>query len=284
MHVRTLDAMTTMTTTAADEHLATGWEPGAPVGDSILRRYLFCSANLFEAFARAAGGRATMSPTFAAADASRPSGWFNSATLLQPPDPTTFDDVVSEVEAFFQPGTGQAHLWSAWPTPDLAGRGWCLVGHPPLLIRPPAALVPPPWPPAVELVDVADQAGLAEWERVAIEGYPLPELLPAVAGTLADPRVLDDPRLRFSLGREQGEAVSIGALFTDCGIGCLALGVTMPRARRRGHWRAHAVHRLAAAPDAWMTGVFSDHSRSPAERLGFLPVLRFTLWARDRAR
>ena len=275
--------MTTTTTPRADEHLTTGWEPDAPVGDSILRRYLFCSAALFEAFAHAAGGRAMTTPAFAAADAGRPAGWFNSATLLQPPGPATFGDVVDGVEAFFQPGTGQALLWSAWPTPDLAGRGWRLVGHPPLMIRPPAALVPPPSPPAVDLLEVADAATLAEWERVAIEGYPLPELLPALPGLLADPRLLDDPRLRFTLGLEAGRAVSIGSLFTDCGVGCFALGVTMPTARRRGHWLAHAVHRLAAAPDVWMTGVFSDHSRSPAERLGFLPVLRFTLWARDRA-
>ncbi|MDP9389613.1 MAG: hypothetical protein M3Q48_17280 [Actinomycetota bacterium] len=271
-------------TAPAEERLTTGWEPDAPVGDTILRRYLFCSAGLFATFAKAAGGRATKAPAFAAADAGRPSGWFNSATLLQPPDPATFHHVVADVERFFQSGTGEAHLWSAWPTPDLTARGWRLVGHPPLLIRPPAALVPPPAPVAVDLVEVADATGLAEWERVAIEGYPLPELSPFVPGALADPRALDDPRLRFTVGREDGEAVSIGTLFTDSGVGCFALGVTLPAARRRGHWLAHAVHRIAAAPDVWMAGVFSDHSRSPAERLGFLPVLRFTLWARDRAR
>lgn len=116
--------MTMTTTPRADEHLTTGWEPAAPVGDSILRRYLFCSAALFEAFAQAAGGRAMTTPAFAAADTGRPAGSFNSATLLQPPDPATFGEVVDDVEAFFQPGTGQALLWSRWPTLDLAGRGW----------------------------------------------------------------------------------------------------------------------------------------------------------------
>ena len=124
--VRTLNAMTMTTTPRAGEHLTTGWEPAAPVGDSILRRYLFCSAALFEAFAQAAGGRAMTTPAFAAADAGRPAGSFNSATLLQPPDPATFGEVVDDVEAFFQPGTGQALLWSPGPrstSPVVGGVG-----------------------------------------------------------------------------------------------------------------------------------------------------------------
>jgi hypothetical protein len=31
-----------------------------------------------------------------------------------------------------------------------------------------------------------------------------------------------------------------------------------------------------------MTGVFSDHSRPLAQRLGFVPLLRLTLWVRAR--
>ena len=264
-------------------HLTTGWEPDLPVGDSLLRRFLVCWASACETFAIAAGGRALQTADFAAADYGRPSGWFNAATLLAPPDATRVDALLDEIEAFFGPGTGDVWLWSAWPTPDLACRGWRLEGHPPLLVRPPAALVPPPARPPVEVIEVADAVGLAEWERVAAEGYPLPELLPVQPGTIADPRLLGDPRLRFTLGREEGEAVSLGALFAEAGIGCFTLGVTRPSARGRGHWRAHAVHRLLAAPDLWMTGIFSDHSRPSAERLGFVPLFRFTLWTRPRA-
>lgn len=103
-----------------------------------------------------------------------------------------------------------------------------------------------------------------------------------VPGTLADPRLLDDPRLHLSLGRGDGEAVSVGALFCDYRVGCFALAVTRPQWRGHGHWRAHAIRRLTAAPGVWMTGVFSDDSRSPAEDLGFVTVLRLTLWARPR--
>ncbi|HEX6312412.1 MAG TPA: hypothetical protein VF152_12410 [Acidimicrobiia bacterium] len=269
-----------MTTTT--ENLTTGWEPETPVEDSLLRRYLFCWAHQCEAFATSAGGRAVQGPAFAAADFGRPSGWFNSATLLAPLEPATADGVLDEVEAFFAGGTGEALLWSAWPTGDLQRRGWHLIGHPPLLVRPPARLVGVPEAPDVRVTEVDDPAGLVDWERVAVEGYPLPELQPFRAGSLVDERILADARLRLTLGWDDGEPVSLGALFADSGIACFALGVTQPTARGRGHWRAHAVHRLNTAPDVWVTGVFSDYSRSPAQRIGFVPILRFTLWARPR--
>lgn len=271
-----------MTETDQADHRITGWEPEVPPGDTIARRYLHCWSALCEAFAVAGGGRAVTGPRFAAADLGRPSGWYNAATLLQPPDPGTFDEVMGEIEGFFAAGSGEVHLWSLWPTPDLRARGWRLEGHPPLMIRPPAAIMPPPPEPPVDIAGVRDASGLAAWERVAVEGYPLPELDPVHAGAIADPSLLHDPRLQFTLGREGGEAVSLGALFTDVGVGCFALGVTLPAFRHRGHWLAHAVRRTLTAPDLWMTGVFSDFSRPPAERLGFLPVLRMTLWARPR--
>lgn len=268
--------------TTTTEHLTTGWEPDTPVEDSILRRYLFCWAHQCEAFAISAGGRAVQGPAFAAADYGRPGGWFNSATLLHPLEPATADTVLDDVEAFFAGGTGEALLWSAWPIPDLRSRGWHLVGHPPLLIRPPTRLIGAPGAPPVPVSEVVDAAELTQWERIAVEGYPLPELQPFRPGSLVDERILGDDRLRLTVGWNDDQPVSLGALFADSGIACFALGVTRPEARRRGHWLAHAARRLHAAPDVWMTGVFSDHSRSPAERIGFVPILRFTLWARPR--
>lgn len=39
---------------------------------------------------------------------------------------------------------------------------------------------------------------------------------------------------------------------------------------------------MSAYPELWMTGLFSDDSRPLAEALGFVPVLRLTLWSRPR--
>lgn len=263
---------------------ATGWEPHAAVGDSFLRRYLFHWAAYCDAYAGAAGGLTVRTDAYAIADLRRPGGYFNSVTLLQPPG-DGFGDVLDAIDGALAGGSGQMLLWSAWPVPepDLAARGWRLGGHPPLLIRPPAALLAPPDAPDVDVVRVTDPSGLAEWERVAVEGYPMPELDPVAPGDLADPSLLADERLGFFVGRDEaGEPVSVGTLFVEEGIGSFALGVTRPQARRRGHWMAHAAARLRAAPEVWMTGVFSDFSRPGAELIGFVPILRLGLWARSR--
>jgi hypothetical protein len=214
-------------------------------------------------------------------DLGRPGGYFNGAVLLAPP--ADWDAVLAGIERFFRNGRGQACLWSAWPTPDLRGHGWRLSGHPPLLIRPPLSTSPiaaPTPEPDVRLVSTV--ADLARWERVAIAGYPLPDLQDAPAGGFAAAALLDDERLRFLVGLDADRAVAAAISFTSHGIGSLAYGVTLPAVRRRGYWRRLAIERLRATPDLWMTGVFSDFSRPGAEALGFVPLLRLTLWILDR--
>ncbi len=248
----------------------------------MLRRYLFHWAAYCAAWAQPAGGVVAQTDAVAVADRRRPAGYFNSVTLLRPPA-DDFAQVLDEVDDLVAGGRGEMLLWSAWPTGDLRERGWRLEGHPPLLARPPATVLPPPVAPAVDVSRVTDPGALADWERVAVEGYPLPELEGAERGALAGPELLDDQRLAFWVGRDDaGDAVSLGTSFVEHGIGSFALGVTRPGARRRGHWLRHAVARLEHSPDVWMTGVFSDFSRPGAEAIGFIPILRLTLWSLAR--
>jgi hypothetical protein len=253
------------------EHLTDGWEPDLPVGDTLLRRFLFNLAAFHEVPVRAAGGRVLRRDEFAAADLGRPAAMHNAATLLRPlpfdrPGPT-----LDAVEAFFEGGDhGEVYLWSAWPTPDLRPRGWVLEGHPPLLVRPPGNQSVPPPP-------------LRDWERVAVDGFPYRELQPYHPGALLADGVLAEERLRLWVGYEQDRPVCAGSLFVDAGVAAFSLGVTLPSARRRGYWAAMAGVRLVEAPGLPAVGVFSDMSRPGAEALGFLPVVRFTLWHRPRA-
>jgi hypothetical protein len=129
---------------------------------------------------------------------------------------------------------------------------------------------------------VTSDADLAHWERTAIDGYPLPELQDAPPGAFAAPALLDDVRFRFFVGHDGARHVAAGVSFVSHGIASLAYGVTVPAARRRGFWRRLAVERLRATPEVWTTGVFSDLSRPGAEALGFVPLLRLTLWILDR--
>jgi hypothetical protein len=66
------------------EHLTDGWEPGLPVGDTLLRRFVFNLAAFHEVPAKAAGGRVVRRDEFAAADLGRPAAMHNAATPLRP--------------------------------------------------------------------------------------------------------------------------------------------------------------------------------------------------------
>jgi hypothetical protein len=194
-----------MTDMTATEPLTTGWEHDVPGGDTLLRRYLFAWVDQCEAIVGAAGGVTVRGPGWALADLGRPAGLFNAATLLAPLDGPD-DERLGAIEGRLERGVGEAHLWSAWPTPDLRRRGWELVGHPPLLVRPPARDVGVPEAPPVPLRAVRSAVDLAEWERVFVDGYPIPELQPARPGGRPSraPRRSPLPVRRRRRGRPSG--------------------------------------------------------------------------------
>ncbi len=260
---------------AAAEHRTDGWEPTTPDGDSMCRRYVHHWAAQCAAFATAAGGTVVATDTYVVTDYGRASGYFNGAVLLAPP--RNWDLLLDELDPLLAGGSGEVLLWSLWPTPDLRLRGWVLEGHPPLLLRPPAALVPVPAPgsPPVEVRSAAD---LAAWDHVAITGYPLA----LDGGALTGPALLNDARITLLLSAEDGRPVSASAHFVAAGLGSLAFAATLPSARGRGHWARHARARLLLRPDLWHGGIFSDDSRPLAERLGFVPIIRLSLWRRAR--
>jgi hypothetical protein len=266
-----------------DEHLTDGWEPDLPVSDTLLRRFLFNLAAFHEVPVLAAGGRVLRRDHLAAADLGRPAAMDNAATLLRPLPFDRAAETLDEVEGFFDGhGTGEAYLWSAWPTPDLRPRGWVLEGHPPLLLRTPGAGPVPPVPPGLRVERVAGVDALRDWERVAVDGFPYRELQPYRPGQLLHENVLADGRLRLWVGYEDDRPVCVGSLFVAEGVAAFSLGVTLPEARRRGYWAAMAAVRLVEEPGLPAVGVFSDMSRPSAEAIGFLPLTRFTLWHRPR--
>jgi hypothetical protein len=269
-----------MTATLPSSSLTTGWEPGLADGDSLCLRWLRHWSAQIAAFATAAGGSVVHDERYLLADHGRPASYFNAAVLLTPwRDDGAFRALVEEIEARTALGTGAFYLWSLWPTPDLAERGWELDGHPPLMVRPPA----PAEPGARTVPDrVRTAAELAAWERVVVEGYPMVDLQPFRPGALAAPALLDDPRLRFWTSAVDGRPTTASAQFVAHGLAGFAMGVTLPAGRRAGHWWHHVRTRLAAEPDLWHAGVFSDFSRPGAERAGFVPVVRHTLWHRTR--
>ncbi len=268
--------------TATAAPLTTGWEPDLPDEDSLCLRWLRHWSDQCAAFAAAAGGTVVRDERFVLADYGRPASFFNAAVLLAPqPGGRELDELLDEIESRAAGGSGDLFLWSLWPTPDLRHRGWVLDGHPPLLVRP-AGTAAPTQAEVERPAPVRTSAGLADWERVLIEGYPVPDLRGSGVGAVVHPALLDDPRLRFWATYAAGEPVAISAQFVAHGVAGFALGVTMPAARRGGHWSRHARVRLHTEPALAHVGVFSDDSRPGAEQLGFIPVIRHTLWHRAR--
>ncbi len=265
-----------MTSAPAVEHLADGWERATPPADSLCRTFVYHWAEQNAAFAAAAGGVVARTDRFVVADHGHETGFFNGIVVLAPP--RDWDALLDELEPYVAGGMGNLMLWSLWPTPDLRGRGWSLMGHPPLLLRPPAGRAPVP-PPAPEPHVVRTERELAVWEDVAVQAYPLPDVSPALLG----PALLVDDRLTFRISHDDaGNPVSVSTHFVEHGLASLAFGATLPAARGRGHWARHARARLRAQPDLWHAGIFSDFSRPLAEAIGFVPIVRFTLWFHSR--
>ncbi len=264
------------------QHLTTGWEPlaGLPVGDTVVRRFLHNVGEYVSSAAEAMGGTATREDDLVVSNPGRPANLMSSAVLLAPvTGPHGWDDLLHRVEvASKRDRPAATYLWSAWPTPDLTASGWELMGHPPILVRQPGGHVPDARP--LDVRRVTDATGVEDWSRVAVEGYPMPDLLPYQPGSLLDERILDDARWRLWVGYDEGRPVSSGTLFVAHGFAQLALGVTRRSHRGRGFWHAMLRERLLDEPGLVSGSVFSDDSRPGIERIGYLPVTRFTLWRR----
>jgi hypothetical protein len=264
-------------------HLTTGWEPHRPLADGLIRRFVFAYAASLAGPTAAMGGRVVQRTTHVAFDLGRPSdGFFTGIVLLQPLSSGGWEQtLVTAGHDLADGGDRSVLLWSPWPTPDLSVRGWQLVGHPPLLLRPTGGPAPPS-PPWLRVTPVDTASTLADWEHVAVEGYPLDECRRARPGRLVDERLLDDPHWHGWVGYVDDTPVAIGTSYAVHGVNVFALGVTLPEHRGRGAWHALANRRLAAFPRLPAMSLFSDFSRRPAEGLGFLPLQRWTVWRRDR--
>ncbi|HLN78095.1 MAG TPA: hypothetical protein VK204_13685 [Nocardioidaceae bacterium] len=270
-----------MTTLSDVPHLTTGWEPGLPHDDTALRNFVLAWAESLAGPVRAQGGRVVRTADALTADLGRPGSYYTSAVLLRPPRPDEWDQALDGVErTMFRSGAGPVHLWSAWPTPDLSERDWRLEGHPPFLLRPPGGLIPEA--AGLDVREVVERADLRIWERVVVEGYPLADLQPWRPGVLFRDGVLSSG-LRMWVGYSGREPVAAAASYVAFGLHVLAIGVVLPRVRGQGYWRSLLRTRLAAHPDLPSASLFSDMSRPGAQRHGFWPISRFTLWVRDRS-
>jgi hypothetical protein len=266
----------------ADPALATGWEPDAPVDDTIVRQSLLNFAAMNEHIVAAVGGRVRRHTHVSMTDAGSECGFLNAAMLLQPLLPGD-DAALDAIDEFYgETSEGAATVWSAWPTPDLRSLGWELEGHPPLMMRPSGGAVPD-LPPDLRINEVADAATLDKFAQVLVDGFPIPELQPFRAGSFLDERVLADT-LRLWVAGVADRPVASAAAYVAAGVVGVNFVAALPHERRRGYGEAVTWRATMAHPELPAVLLASDPGRPVYARMGYLPVTRFSLWVRPPRR
>lgn len=260
-------------TTDTERPLETGWLPDTPVEDSLLRQFLANQADAQAELVRAVGGRCQRTPDVVLTDLGVPSPMLNQAVVLRPlsgPD----DGMLGTVAEFFRGRPGS--LLSAWPTPDLTSRGWVLVGHPMFVARGPWQS-PPEVATGVNVRRATSAEDLALIERLAVDGYPMPELADGAPNSVFGAGLVEGPMTTW-IGSVDGEPVGAAAGFVAHGVVNLCFAATLPAARRRGVWQSLLATRCAEAPELPAMAFTSDYSRPGFLRFGFLPLWRASFW------
>ncbi|MBV9953294.1 MAG: GNAT family N-acetyltransferase, partial [Acidimicrobiia bacterium] len=145
------------------------------------------------------------------------------------------------------------------------------------MVRPVGPATPIPEVAGFSTHEVVDGARMEQVERVLIEGYPIPELMPVEPGRTFTASVLGGPT-RFFVGALDGEPVATAAVTIAHGVGVIELVATLAGARGRGFGALATQAAALADPTIPAVLVASDLGRPVYERLGFLPVSRWTLW------
>jgi hypothetical protein len=264
------------------ERLATEWDRDVPSDDTLIRAYVDALAEMVETQAHVAGGRVLRDDAVLLADAGSPGAYLNGAVLLAPLGEHNAGAVVSRATEFFAgaPG-GPWMVFSATPTPDLRPYGLEPVGHPPLMLRPAGGERHPP-PPDLEIGEVADSDTLRVFERTLIAGYPMPELRDLGTAALFPDALLADDNFRLYLGLVDGEPAGTSMAHLGESMSHVEWVSAIEAVRGRGYGEAMTWSATLALPDRPSMLISSDDGRRTYERMGYLPLTRFTLWIGSR--
>lgn len=202
--------------------------------------------------------------------------FINAAVVFRPV--ADWDTVLAHVDDVIPPGV-TATLVSPYPTPDLAARGWHLIGHPPLMARVPGAAPAPAMAAELRIHEVVDQPGLEVFERTLVDAYPMPDLQPYRWGGFCDERVLGGPS-RYWVGFVDGRPVATAAVHVTAGVNNVEMIATVEGARGRGYGAAVTWAATTADPTLPAILIASDLGRPVYERLGYTALTRWTMWFR----
>jgi hypothetical protein len=267
-----------------EEVLETGYGDATPNGDNLLNDFARGEAEAFGALARARGDRVEDDADFQMllADGNLPTPFGN---VVAPRRPFTADEwpaAAERMHRFFagEPG-GPFIVFSALPTPDLRTLDFGRVGHPPLMFRPATPLAVP----AIDdfsIRTVDSGASARDWEYVMVHGYPVPELQPFAAGQFLPERALNTPGWRHRVGYLGDTPVATGSAFVHDAYVHVEFISALAEARGRGIGYAMTAAATATRAELPAMLIASDLGQPIYDRLGYLTMARYTLWAGHR--
>ena len=267
---------------ATDEPLETGYGPDAPRGDNACNDFAQGFAEAFLALATARSAHVVEDDAAVLTDAGSASFFANVAVARRPLSEGDWRATAARMDSFYGERAGGDYLvFSAWPTPDLAGLGLGLVGHPPLMLRPPAPLPLDPIA-GVEIRAVHDAGSAQDWEQALVQAFPMTELQPFQAGCMLPVAALALERWHHWVGYLEGEPVATASAYLNDGHVHVEYISTVETARGRGIGRAITAAATGIDPSLPAMLIASDLGRPVYERLGYRSILRFTLWMGPR--
>lgn len=253
----------------------TGWEPEVRADDTLVRQWVLASIERSCRIAERMGGKVAHTDAATYFDARSPLVLDNGVILRRPVAPHELPAIVSRARGFLPPERPWI-LLSAWPLPDLRDEGLELMGHPPFMARPPG---PPatdvPAPEGVDIRRVTPEL-IDTFGAVLESSYPMRH---ASRSPWSDPRVLGDDLVAY-LAYVDGEPVATSAAFIDGSTVDVEMISCAPEHRGRRIGEAMTWKATLAAPDRRAMLMASDEGRSLYERMGYLPVVRMTIWFR----
>ena len=222
----------------------------------------------------ASSGRGATVHRAAAATADDRSAIANVVVLEQPM--LDMDQAICEVDDLFPRGVPFSAR-ECGPTSDLSRYRLALVGHPPLMFRPPSTARD--WPStSLDVRWVSNSDELADAERVLVDGYPMPELQPFTARSPVHASVAGHVDAnRRGVRRRRSACHGGGAL----GSRRHPRRVCRCDAQGAGKGACAAVTAAATHGVPAAVGVLlaTDDGQPVYERLGYLRLERWTLWA-----
>jgi hypothetical protein len=274
---------------AADEgeYLDPGYDAGTAAGDNLLNDFCRAEVEGWRRWALAAAGRHGSDPDLGVswADTGCLSVSGNHSQWSRPIDVDQAAAVVEALSTHYGRAPGGPYVvFSAFPTPDLHGLGMRAVGHPPLMVRTagqPVEAGHPNLSLRIERVSTTQQ--LLDFERTIIEAFPVEELVPWQPGSFVPAGLLDDDAWHLLVGYdEDGRPVATSAAFVTDHVVDVTWVSCRPESRRRGFGEAMTWGATLIDPSKPAMLIASDDGLPLYQRMGYVTLLRFTLWIGSR--